>query len=107
MKDILKLQELKYIYKFKKEQLPHYLQNLRIRYNSETHKHYTWTQDNKHVGQTAHEYANRSIRYKLPLTVNSTPIEILSKNDTHKFKRFCWIHEAVLFEFLSSYLYNS
>ncbi len=57
VKDILKLQELKFVYKFDKGQLPHYLQNLPIHYNSETHQHYTRTQDNIHVVRTAHEYA--------------------------------------------------
>ncbi len=41
-----------------------------------------------HVVGTAHEYPKLCIRYELLLTVNSTPIEILSKVNTHCLRSF-------------------
>ncbi len=38
--------------------------------------------------EQTHEYAKRSIRYELRLTVNSTPIEILSKINIHSLRGF-------------------
>ena len=82
------MQELKFYYKFRNRQLPHYLQDLPIQYNSETHQHHTRIQDNIHVGRTTHEYAKRCIRYDLPMVINKTPREILSKIDTHSLRGF-------------------
>ncbi len=41
-----------------------------------------------HVGRTAHEYANKCIRYDLPVLVNNTPKEILDKIDTRSLRGF-------------------
>ncbi len=86
--DILKLQELKFYYKYKNKRLPYYLQSLPFHYNSETHQHNTCIQQNIHVGRTAHEYAKKCIQYDLPMFVNNTPKEILDKIDTHSLRGF-------------------
>jgi hypothetical protein len=101
--DILKLQELKFFYKFKKGQLPHYLQNLPIKYNSETHQHYTRIQDNIHVNRTAHQYAKKCIRYDLPVVINSTPRQILTKIEPHSLRGFTGYIKQ---HFLNSYQVN-
>ncbi len=61
VKDTLTLQELKYYYKYKHNKLPHYLQTLSIRPNSETHIYETRIQNEIHLSKTQHEYARRCI----------------------------------------------
>ncbi len=51
VKDILTLQELKFYYKYKYNKLPHYLQNLSIRPNSETHINETRIQNEIHLSK--------------------------------------------------------
>ncbi len=46
VKDILKLQELQFYYKFKNNKLPHYLQSLPFYTNMETHIYATRIQHN-------------------------------------------------------------
>ncbi len=48
VKDILWLQELKCYYKYKNYKLPHYLQNLPLQSNKETHNYATRTLHNIH-----------------------------------------------------------
>ena len=86
--DILRLQELKFYYKFKNNKLPQYLQNLPIRPNTDMHNHATRTRHDIHLNKTYHEYAKNCIRINLPKIVNSTPIEILEKVDSHSLHGF-------------------
>ena len=86
--DILKLQELKFYYKFKNNKLPIYLQNLPFQHNFEIHEHNTRIQNLLQIGKPAHEYARKCIRYHLPVSINSTSTEILNKINTHSLKGF-------------------
>ncbi len=86
--DILKLQELKFYYKYKNNRLPYYFQSLPFHYNLETHQHNTHIEQNIQVGRTVHEYAKKCIQYDLPVLVNSSPKEILDKIDTHSLRGF-------------------
>ncbi len=88
VKDILTLQELKFYYKYKHNKLPHYLQHFPIMPNSETHIYETRIQNEIHLSKTQHEYAKLCIRVNLPKIINSTPIEIISKIDTHSIQGF-------------------
>ncbi len=84
--DIYTIQLLKFFYKFKHKQLPVYLLNLPFYCNSDTHQHNTRNRNKLHLGRPAHEYAKKSIRYNLPVVVNSTPSVIIDKVDTHSLK---------------------
>lgn len=90
VKDILKLQELKFFYKYKHEDLPHYLLNLPITTNTEVHNYNTRQQDHIHLSTVKHEYAKKCIRFDLPRLINDTPNDILSKVTTHSLDGFSW-----------------
>ncbi len=59
IKDIMKLQELKFYYKFKHGNLPDYLKNMPLFPNRDTHDHATGTQANIHQARTNHEYVKK------------------------------------------------
>lgn len=88
VKDILKLQELKFYYKYRNNKLPYYLQNMPFNYNIDTHSYATRIRLNIHHPRAKHEYAKQCIRYDLPMVINSTPLIILEKIDTHSLQGF-------------------
>ena len=86
--DILQLQELKLYYKYKKNKLPSYLQNLPLQPNFDMHNYETRIRYHIHQPKTNHEYAKHCIRFHIPKTVNNSPNAILEKIDTHSLKGF-------------------
>ncbi len=72
VKDILKLQELKFYFKYINRKLPYYLQSLPFSRNSDIHHHELNTR-----------HAKQCIRFDLPKVINSTPRQILDKIHTH------------------------
>ena len=88
VEDILRLQELKFYYKLKNNKLPHYLQSLPIKPNTDTHSHATRTRHDIHLNKTFHDYAKNCVRINLPKIVNNTPIEIIEKVETHSLHGF-------------------
>lgn len=88
--DILKLQELKFYYKFKHNLLPSYLLTLPFSSNNETHNHNTRQQNNIHLTLVKHEYAKKCIRFNLPRLINASPALILDKVSTHSLDGFSW-----------------
>jgi len=99
--DILKLQELKFYYKYENNKLPYYLQNLPFKTNINTHNHVTRAQHKIHLAYTPnHEYAKKCIRYDVPNVFNSTPTEIKEKIYTHSLQGFA---RYIKLTFLQSY----
>ena len=88
--DILKLQELKFYYKFKNNKLPHYLQNMPFVTNATIHEHSTRFQHKLRLMKPNHEYARNCIRYHVPVVVNATSPEITNKIYTHSLQGFAW-----------------
>ncbi len=86
--DILKLQELKFYFKYKNNKLPHYLQSLPFQPNTETHDHATRIQHNIHHPMSKHAFAKNCIRSDIPITVNNSPNFILDKIYTHSLQGF-------------------
>ncbi len=86
--DIFTVQILKFYYKFRHQQLPNYLLQFPFTYNRDTHQHNTRNRNELRTGRPAHEYAKKTIRYNLPIVVNSTTREILDKIDTHSLNGF-------------------
>jgi hypothetical protein len=86
--DILKIQELKFYFKYKHDKLPHYLQNLPIMSNRDMHNHATRLQSNIHQIRTNHEYSKSCIKHDIIKVVNNTPTYILDKINTHSLQGF-------------------
>ncbi len=86
--DILQLQELKLYDKYKKNKLPSYLQNMPLPPNTDIHNFETRTQDRIYQPKTKHEYAEHTIRFHIPKTINNSPNSILDTIDPHSLKGF-------------------
>ncbi len=67
--DILKLQELKFYFKYKNWKLPYYLQSLPFSPNSNIHDHETRIQHNIHDLKTRHDNAKWCKRFYLPKVI--------------------------------------
>ncbi len=61
VEDILRLEELKFYYKFKRNKLPHHLQALPIHFNTDNYNHETRTQHNIHPMKTNHKNAKKNV----------------------------------------------
>ncbi len=86
--DILKLQELKFYYKYKHGLLPNYLLLMPFDPNSHTHNHNTRQIQDIHQPYAKHEFAKRCLRFDLPHIINNTPNIILDKIHTHSLQGF-------------------
>ena len=86
--DILRLQELKFYYKYKNNKLPHYLQNLPLECNTDIHNYATRIQHKLRELKTDHEYAKKCLRYDVIKIINNTPALILDKIKTHSLNGF-------------------
>ena len=88
VKDILRLQELKFYYKYENNKLPYYLANLPLNTNTSIHSHATRTQNKIHLLKPNHEYAKNCIWYYISTVANSTPNNIIAKIYTHSLQGF-------------------
>ncbi len=87
--DILKLQEYKILISIlKTNKIPHYLQNLQLNGNINAHSHASQTKNNIGQMKPIHGYARKCIRYKVPMTINNAPAEIVNKVYTHSLQGF-------------------
>lgn len=87
--DILKLQELKFYYKFQHNVLPTYHQTeMPFQHNVHFHDHNTRQQNQIHPPLAKHDYAKKCIRIDIPRVINGTPRIILDKIETHSLDGF-------------------
>ncbi len=86
--DILKLQELKFYFKYKNYKLPHYLQSWLFHANTETHDHATRISHKIHQPICKHAFAKGCISSDIKLIVNNCPHSILDQIFTHSRKGF-------------------
>ncbi len=84
--DILKLQKLKFHYKYENNLQPYYLQHLQFITN--IHSYATRSQDKIHQWIPMHDYDRKSVHYNIPSTVNNTLINIIEKVYTHSIEGF-------------------
>ncbi len=98
VEDILQLKELMFNYKFKHSNLPHYLNNMQLLPNRDTHDHATRTQTNIHQTWINHEYAKTCIQHNLPKTINTTPNYILNKIETHSLQGYAGYYKKINLE---------
>ena len=88
--DILKLQVLKFFYRYRHNMLPNYLQNMPFISNFYRHEHNTRHAQDIHRSLAKHEFAKKCIRFHLPHVINSTPNIILDKINTHSLQGFAY-----------------
>ncbi len=101
--DILKLQQLKFYYKYKNNKLPHYLQALPFHPNTRTHDHNTCIKHNIHHPIAKHIFAKNCVHFGIPRIVNDCPNSILDKINTHSLQGFSVYMKT---HFLQSYQQN-
>ena len=95
--DIIKLQELKFYYKYENKLLPHYLQSLPFQLNTNIHR--TRSQNKNFQWRPMHEYAKKCIRYNIPNTVNNITTNIIDKIYTHSMQGFTGYVKQSLLQF--------
>ena len=71
--DQLKLQELKFFYKYWHGNVPVYLLNWKVIPNYNIHSHDTRKATNIHTSMTRLEFAKKCLKYNLPHIINDTP----------------------------------
>ena len=76
LEDLLKLQQLKFYFKFNEGSLPAYLQNWDITTNAHVHNCNTRTFACIHTFKVKHEFAKKILKYNLPKLINDTQKEI-------------------------------
>ncbi len=101
--DILKLEELKFYYKYKNNKLPHYLQALPFQINTRTYDHNTCIKHNIHHLIAKHIFAKNCVRFGIPRIGNDCPNSILDKINTHSLHGFS---VYIKIHFLQSYQEN-
>ena len=105
--DILKIEHLfsqsclKFVYKFKKCQLPKYFSSLQCVPRSSIHDHDTRSASSIDTIYTCTHMASKCIRSQLPLLINNTPDIILSKINTHSIQGFSFFIKRY---YLSQYM---
>ncbi len=102
--DILKLQQLRFYYKYKNNKLAHYLQALPFHPNTRTHDYDTHIKHNIDHPIAKHIFAKNFIRFGIPRIVNDCPNSILDKINTHSLHGFSG---HIKTHFLQSYQENS
>ncbi len=98
VEDILKLNMFKFYYKFKYSNLTHYLNNMPLLPNRDTHALVTRTQTNIHQTRTNHEYTKKCIRHNLPKTINTIPNCILDKIEIHSLQDYAGYFKNITLE---------
>ena len=92
LEDLLKLNELKFFYKYTNKMLPEYFSSANNDFNfitnSSVHNHNTRQRNMLHIARTKHKYAEKCIRHSVPITVNNTPNNIKDKIYTHSLQGF-------------------
>ena len=88
LEDLLKLQQLKFYFKFNEGSLPVYLQNWDITPNARVHNYNTRELGCIHTFKVKHEFAKKCLKYNLPTLINDTPKRVKDKINTHSLKGF-------------------
>ena len=97
--DICKIKQLKFYYKYLKNNLPLYFQNLSIKANDHTHN--TRNQD-LYKCRIKHDFAKQSLLFSIPETINNCAINIKEKLTTHSIEGMSMYAKNVLVTFYNS-----
>ena len=88
VEDLLKLQELKFYYKYRHQNLTVYLLNWQITPNASFHNYNTRRTTELHTYRTKYEFAEKCLKYNLPHVINNIPDLVIDKIVTHSLKGF-------------------
>ena len=88
VEDILKLQQLKFYHKLINRQLPGYFTCFPITPATEIHQHSTRAASKLFITRANHEFAKKSLRHSIIVTVNNTITSITNKTLTHSLDGF-------------------
>ena len=88
VEDLLKLQELKFYYKYRHQNLPVYLLNWQKTTNTCIHNYNTRRTTELHIYRTKHEFAKTFLKYNLLHVINNIPNLGIDKIMTHSLKGF-------------------
>ena len=88
IEDTLKLNTLKFYYKYIHGTLPSYFYTYNIETQGAHHSHDTRQQHQLRTNLTRTKYADNTLRNHLPVLVNDTPLHILQKIRTHSIYGF-------------------
>lgn len=83
--DLCALHDLKFCYKFMNNLIPKYFYNLLENFN---HRYFTRSGENLRLPAVGHGFAKHSIKYRLPLLLNTMDNSFKSKIFTHSFDGF-------------------
>lgn len=88
VEDLFALQELKFIYKLKNNNLPNYFLNKQYLRHSDVHTYNTRHANDLVLLTNRHNYVNNSICYRVPYIINNCPNCIKEKIFTHSIRGF-------------------
>ena len=83
--DILKVNTLKFYYKYVHHLLPDFFYTILLHPRSKIHKYETRHSNKIQTNKTRHKFADLCIRNQLPLVINAVPANIIQKLFTHSF----------------------
>ena len=86
--DQLRLQELKFYFKYIHKNLPAYLLDWEFISNINIHFHDTRTSSKIHTVRAKHEFAKKCLKYNLSHIINDTPAIVVEKIHTHSLRGF-------------------
>ena len=86
--DQLRLQELKFYFKYIHKNLPAYLLDWEFISNVNIHFHDTRTSSKIHTVRAKHEFAKKCLKYNLSHIINDTPAIVVEKIHTHSLRGF-------------------
>ena len=88
MTDLLKINQLKFIYNHINGKLPDYFQNILFFSQNEERRYNTRHHTNIHSLRVNHEFAKNSVRYNIPYILLESPQSIQNKCHTHSFSGY-------------------
>ena len=88
--DTFNLFQLKFYYRYLRDQLPFYFQQMPFASNVDLTHHSYFTRQHNYLStpMVKHEFAKNCIRYGIPKLINNTALNIKEKLYTHSFKGF-------------------
>ena len=108
VEDILKLQQLKFYHKLINKQLPGYFTCFPITPATEIHQHSTRAASKLFITRANHEFAKKSLRHSIIVTVNNTITSITNKTLTHSLDGFAkYVKKSIIQSYESNCSINN
>ena len=108
VEDILKLQQLKFYHKLINRQLPGYFTCFPITPATEIHQHSTRAASKLFITRANHEFAKKSLRHSIIVTVNNTITSITNKTLTHSLDGFAkYVKKSIIQSYQSNCSINN